>query len=122
MRRRPTYCCSRTCVHLSVMLGAFGLALVMSGCAVTEAQTQAKVKDAESIASLPFERRVCRRYLGPVTATVNFDAAAYGITTGSAQIVTVKDDGKSEPFNEPAAFKRQLTFAPFMPWAWEISW
>ena len=64
-------CWARRGVCLSVMLGAVGLALVMGGCAVTEAQTQVEVADVESIASLPIERRVCRIYFGPVTVKVH---------------------------------------------------
>ena len=76
--------------------------------------------------ALPDEKRMIMVFVNisdqPVTATVNFDAAAFGIKADSVQIVTVTHDGKGEPTGAPDVFKRQLTFAPYIPWAWEISW
>ena len=64
MRRSQTHRC-RTAVRLGMIFGCLSLALVVTGCAVTEAQTQAKAAVAESIASLPYEKRICRLYFTP---------------------------------------------------------
>ena len=55
----PTHHC-RTAVRPGMILAGFSLALVIIGGASMEAQAQVKATDAESIASLPFEKRVCR--------------------------------------------------------------
>ena len=50
--------------HINLCLCALVLiaGACLTGCAVSERVTEAKAMDAESIASLPFEKRVCRLY------------------------------------------------------------
>ena len=76
--------------------------------------------------ALPGERRMIMVFGNisdqPVTATVHFDAAAYGFKADSVRVVTVTHNGASEPMQESAAFEQSLTFAPHNPWAREITW
>jgi hypothetical protein len=57
----------------------------------------------------------------PVTATLQFDAPAYGITNGYFQtrMIAASEADQEKP---PPAFKHEMAFPPRQAVAWEVRW
>jgi hypothetical protein len=75
--------------------------------------------------TLPNERRcvVLLANVGdqPVTATVQLDAAAYGLPGKQVRVTTITRSGRGESFQSPPAVRREVTVPARSALAWELT-
>jgi hypothetical protein len=57
----------------------------------------------------------------PVTARLEYDAGAYGLSGPELRAAKVTPDGPGEVFTTPPALRREVVLPPRSAWAWELS-
>lgn len=75
--------------------------------------------------SLPAEKKLVLLFANvsdqPVTARLEYDAAACGVAGASVRVTKVTADGPGERFASPSRLQREATFPPHSAWAWEVT-